>query len=134
MKTKAPVLILLLAAFAFFAFSPKHSFQKPWPVPDAWKNKVNPIKGDAASIDKGKALWSQHCKSCHGTKGKGDGPKASQLDTEPGDFTKASFQSQTDGAIYYKTHTGRDDMPSYKTKIPEVNDHWALVNFMRTLK
>lgn len=132
MKTKAPVLILLMAAFAFFAFSPKPSFQKPWPVPDAWKNKVNPIKGQ--ELEKGKALWNQHCKSCHGSKGKGDGPKASQLDTECGDFTKASFQSQTDGALYYKTYQGRDDMPSYKTKIPDVNDNWALVNFMRTLK
>ncbi|HRF17617.1 MAG TPA: c-type cytochrome, partial [Chitinophagaceae bacterium] len=97
-------------------------------------NKVNPIKGDAASLEKGKALWSQHCKSCHGSKGKGDGPKASQLDTEPGDFTKASFQSQTDGALYYKTNAGRDDMPSYKTKIPDANDNWALVNYMRTFK
>lgn len=134
MKTKAPVLIATLVAFALFAFAPKSDFQKPWPVPDAWKNKVNPIKGDAASLTEGKALWNQHCKSCHGSKGKGDGPKASQLDTEPGDFTKASFQSQTDGALYYKTNAGRDDMPSYKTKIPDANDNWALVNYMRTFK
>ena len=134
MKTKAPALIVTLVAFALFAFAPKSAFQKPWPVPDAWKNKVNPIKGDAASLTEGKALWNQHCKSCHGSKGKGDGPKASQLDTEPGDFTKASFQSQTDGALYYKTYQGRDDMPSYKTKIPDANDNWALVNYMRTFK
>ena len=134
MKTKAPALIVTLVAFALFAFAPKSGFQKPWPVPDAWTNKVNPIKGDAASLTEGKALWNQHCKSCHGSKGKGDGPKASQLDTEPGDFTKASFQSQTDGALYYKTYQGRDDMPSYKTKIPDANDNWALVNYMRTFK
>jgi mono/diheme cytochrome c family protein len=133
MKTKAFILVVTLAAFALFAFTPKSAFQpKPWPVPDAWKNKVNPIKGQ--DLDNGKALWNQHCKSCHGPKGKGDGPKSAQLDTDCGDFTKTSFQSQTDGALYYKTYQGRDDMPSYKTKIPDANDNWALVNYMRTFK
>jgi mono/diheme cytochrome c family protein len=133
MKTKVFISVVTLAAFALFAFAPKSALQpKPWPVPDAWKNKVNPIKGQ--DLDNGKALWSQHCKSCHGSKGKGDGPKAAQLDTDAGDFTKAAFQSQTDGALYYKTYTGRDDMPSYKSKIPDANDNWALVNYMRTFK
>jgi mono/diheme cytochrome c family protein len=92
------------------------------------------LKGDAASLTKGKEVYNQFCKSCHGTKGKGDGPKASQLDTECGDFTKASFQEQTDGSLFYKTYQGRKDMPSYKTKIPEANDIWAVVNYIRTLK
>ncbi|MFM2138145.1 MAG: hypothetical protein RJA57_452 [Bacteroidota bacterium] len=130
---KAPALIASLFAFGLFAFVSKDTAdQKPWPVPDNWKNKVNPIKGQ--DIETGKNLWNQHCKSCHGSKGKGDGPKTAQLDTEPGDFTKANFQSQTDGALYYKTYQGRDDMPSYKTKIPDANDNWALVNYMRTFK
>ena len=134
MKTKATLLITSMLAFGLFAFVPKSFFtQEPWPVPDAYKNKVNPLKGNAESLVTGKTLWNQHCKSCHGTKGKGDGPKASQLDTEPGDFTKASFQAQTDGALYYKTEKGRKDMPSYKTKIPDPNDIWAVVNYMRTL-
>lgn len=107
---------------------------KPWPVPDNFKNMKNPIKSDATSIADGKALWSTHCKSCHGTKGLGDGSKAAQLKTEPGDFSVASFQSQTDGSIFYKTTEGRDDMPSFKKKIPDADERWALVNFIRTLK
>jgi len=135
MKTKAFVLIAGFLSFGLFAFVPKTFLsQDPWPVPDAYKNKVNPLKGDAASVATGKTLYNQHCKSCHGTKGKGDGPKAAQLDTESGDFTKASFQSQTDGSLFYKTEKGRKDMPSYKTKIPDPNDIWAVVNYMRTLK
>jgi mono/diheme cytochrome c family protein len=135
MKSKALALIISIVTFALFSFIPKSvTNQDPWPVPDAYKNKVNPLKGDAPSVNTGKSLWGQHCKSCHGTKGKGDGPKASQLDTDPGDFTKASFQSQTDGAIYYKTEKGRKDMPSFKTKIPDPDDLWSLVNYMRTLK
>ena len=134
MKKKISVILVSLFAIAFLAFVQKSNVQEPWPVPDAYKNKVNPLKGDAGSLVTGKTLYNQHCKSCHGTKGKGDGPKAAQLDTESGDFSKSSFQSQTDGALYYKTEKGRKDMPSYKTKIPNANDLWAVVNYMRTFK
>lgn len=136
MKMKKNVTVLLFSLFTvgLLAFVPKESSQEPWPVPDNYKNKVNPLKGNAESLTTGKTLYNQHCKSCHGTKGKGDGPKAAQLDTESGDFTKASFQSQTDGALFYKTYQGRKDMPSYKTKIPDANDIWAIVNYMRTFK
>lgn len=107
---------------------------KPWPVPDADKNKVNPIEADASSIADGKALWITHCQSCHGKKGIGDGPKSAQLNTQPGDFSKATTQTQTDGSLYYKTAKGRDDMPGFKKKIPENDDIWSLVNFIRTMK
>ncbi len=133
MKKKLSVLMASLFVLALLSFIPKTTEQKPWSVPDAAKNKANPLKGDAASVATGKTLYIQHCKSCHGTKGKGDGTKASQLDTECGDFTK-DLASQTDGALFYKTSEGRKDMPSYKKKIPEANDIWAIVNYMRTLK
>ncbi|MEI7735598.1 MAG: c-type cytochrome [Ferruginibacter sp.] len=134
MKKNLIKLTAVLFTIALFAFATKTMDQKPWPVPDAFKTKANPLKGDAASVAKGKELYKQHCVSCHGTKGKGDGPKAEQLDTECGDFTAAAFQSQTDGAIFYKTSEGRKDMPSYKKKIPDANDIWAVVNYLRTLK
>ncbi len=134
MKKKYSMILAGFFGLFLMAFVTKSSFQAEWKVPDADKNKVNPLKGDAASVATGKTLYNTHCKSCHGTKGKGDGPKAAQLDTESGDFTKASFQSQTDGSLFYKTKVGRKDMPSYKTKIPDANDMWAVVNYMRTFK
>lgn len=134
MKKKYVSVFVALLGLFLLSFTPGISFQTEWKVPDADKNKVNPLKGDAASVATGKALYATHCKSCHGTKGKGDGPKASQLDTECGDFTKAAFHAQTDGSLFYKTKVGRKDMPSFKTKIPDANDMWAVVNYMRTLK
>ena len=125
------ILVALFVATLCLAFT--SSINDPWPVPDTYKTKVNPIKGNAASLVSGKELYITHCKSCHGTKGKGDGPKASQLDTETGDFTK-DLASQTDGALFYKTFEGRKDMPSYKKKITDQNDIWSVVNYMRTLK
>ena len=108
--------------------------KKPWPVPDASAKVKNPIASDAASIAEGKTLYSTHCKSCHGSKGLGDGSKAAQLKTEPGDFSSAEFQSQSDGALFYKTSEGRDDMPNFKKKLPDADERWSLVNYMRTLK
>jgi mono/diheme cytochrome c family protein len=133
MKKNISILFTLLFVTVLMAFVPK-SQNDPWPVPDKYKNMANPVKSDATSLATGKELYTQHCKSCHGTKGKGDGPKAAQLDTESGDFTKSAFQSQTDGSLFYKTFEGRKDMPSFKKKIADQNDIWAVVNYMRTLK
>jgi mono/diheme cytochrome c family protein len=135
-KLFSTVTLIIGGIFMFTMISGFKSLNqnKPWPVPDNFKNMKNPVKSDATSIADGKALYSTHCKSCHGTKGLGDGSKAAQLKTEPGDFSSASFQSQTDGSMFYKITEGRDDMPSFKKKIPEAEERWALVNFMRTLK
>src|SRR5688572_12623679 len=133
MKKKLLTLIMIVTGglmLAGFTYQQK----KPWTVPDAAKNKKNPVASSAESIAAGKALWSTHCKSCHGTKGLGDGSKAAQLKTEPGDFSKADFQSQSDGSLFYKTTEGRDDMPSFKKKIPDADERWSVVLFMRTLK
>ena len=104
---------------------------KPWPVGDKDKAMKAPAKADVTT---GKELWAKHCKSCHGSKGLGDGPKAATLKTNPGDFSSAAFQAYTDGELFFRTNKGRDEMPAYEKKIPEANDRWALVAFMRTLK
>src|SRR5687767_11125774 len=91
------VIVIIGTAFTF-----KLQEKKPWPVPDNYKKMKNPVASNAESIADGKALWTTHCKSCHGSKGLGDGPKAAQLKTEAGDFSKADVQTQTDGSIFYK--------------------------------
>lgn len=132
MKSK---ILFVLAAIVITAtaFKGMNFQKKPWPVPEASKNKKNPVASNAQSIADGKTLWNTHCKSCHGTKGLGDGPKSAQLKTEAGDFSKSDVQAQTDGSLFYKTSQGRDDMPGFKSKIPDQDDIWNLVNFIRTL-
>jgi mono/diheme cytochrome c family protein len=106
----------------------------PWPVPDKYNKMPNPVKSDAASIAAGKEIWAKQCQSCHGKSGKGDGPKAAQLKTLPDDLSKPDIQNQTDGAFFYKTSEGRKDMPSFKKKIPDQEDIWSVVNYIRTFK
>jgi len=124
----------LLPALFVIGVGFKYAQTDPWPVPDKYLKMTNPLKGDAASLNDGKQLWMQHCTSCHGKTGKGDGPKAAQLKTLPHDLSKADIQSQPDGSFFYKTLEGREDMPSFKKKIPEQDDIWAIVNYLRTLK
>ena len=133
MKKNAFIMVAAISVFILMAFV-SNKGKDPWPVPDKYLKMVNPVKSDATSIADGKALYALHCQSCHGKKGKGDGPKAAQLDTESGDFTSGDFQKQPDGAVFYKTTEGRKDMPSFKKKIPEQNDIWTVVNYIRTLK
>jgi len=106
--------------------------QDPWVVPDNYNNMDNPVAADDESLDIGKSLYNKHCKSCHGKEGWGDGSKAAQLETPCGDFTEDYFTSQSDGSIFYKTIKGRGDMPGFEKKIPDSEDVWHVVNYVRS--
>lgn len=108
--------------------------KKPWTVPDKYTKMTSPVKSDAESLKEGKALWVKHCQSCHGKTGMGDGTKAPQLKTEPGDFSKAETQKQTDGSLFYKISEGRDDMPSFKKKVEDDEEIWQVITYLRTFK
>ena len=131
--------LLIAGIIAFIVVSVTMAFSTiqqdgEWKVPEAAKNRKNPYADDKALLSVGKSLYMKHCKSCHGKEGLGDGSKASDLDTPSGDFSADEFQDQTDGSIFYKTQIGRDDMPSFKKKIPDNEDLWSIVNFIRTLE
>ena len=131
MRVQKMILPLIFIAGASFTMITQ---KDPWPVPDKYNKMANPLKGDAESLATGKEIWMKHCQSCHGKTGKGDGSKAAQLKTLPDDLSKADVQKQTDGAFFYKTSEGRDDMPSFKKKIPDQEEIWAVGNYMRTFK
>jgi len=106
---------------------------KPWVVPANFKTMKNPIAFGDASTKAGLALYTKNCASCHGRAGLGDGVKARSLKTFPGDFSKADFQKQSDGDLFYKSKIGRDEMPKYNSKLSD-DDIWNIVNYIRTLK
>lgn len=107
----------------------------PWVVPAKYKSMKSTIKaGDASIMTTGKELFNKHCKSCHGAKGLGDGPKSATLKTVVPAFNAKAFQAQSDGDIYYQSFIGRDEMPNFEKKIVDEGDKWAVVNFIRTLK
>lgn len=133
---KNPIMLVIMLVFGtliLLAFKPHLYFQEKWDVPEKYTKMENPVAGDADALEIGGELYTKHCKSCHGKTGLGDGTKAAELDTPSGDFTTEEFQAQTDGALYYKTTIGRDDMPSFKKKLADDEDRWSVVNYIRTL-
>ena len=88
---------------------------------------------DNASLKTAAVLWSKHCVSCHGERGRGDGPDAKTLEKSTPDFTADGFMSsRTDDDLFRKLTNGRRPMPGYKKKLSETQ-RWALVGFMRNL-
>lgn len=130
---RAPVFALALVGVAAAAETPK------WTAPDEEKARVNPVEATPAVLLKGQALYQKHCASCHGDKGKGDGP-AESYETEPAtDLTDPALQDRlTDGEILWKITKGRRNgtevvMPGIAQRVPVEEDRWKLVRFMRTL-
>lgn len=116
-------------AIALFAFTAP---QDDWEVPAKYKNMENKYAGDDTD-GIGEDLYKQHCRSCHGKEGYGDGSKAKELKTEMRDLTSEEVQAQTDGELYYKSIIGRDEMPNFEKKIRSEEDRWMVINFMRSL-
>lgn len=133
---------LILPIIAFFAGVLLLSFIVPqdkklggqWEIPTKYKTMKNSYADDASLLKVGKMMYSKHCKSCHGARGHGDGSKAASMETEMRSFASSEFQSQSDGVIYYQSYIGRDEMPNFEKKIPDDEDRWALINYLRTIK
>lgn len=134
----APLLVALLLLPTYPA-APTQSDDDAWEVPEADKVRKSPIASTAEVRQEGRALYRTHCLRCHGEKGRGDGPGAARLSTEPADLSDPVFQSLlTDGEIFWKISTGRRKgkevlMPAMTEKIPLEEDRWKVVAYVRSL-
>ena len=105
--------------------------QTPWAAPAGEKAKKNPLAADSKAVEQGSKIAKINCVSCHGDKGKGNGPAAVALNPKPADWTSKRVQDESDGEIFWKITNGRGPMPSWR-HLPE-NDRWAVVRYIRTL-
>jgi mono/diheme cytochrome c family protein len=124
--------VVLIAGLTLFSLA-ANAQSKAWAAPAEYKTMKNPVAQGDASNKAGMALYTKNCASCHGKTGLGDGVKARMLKDFPGDFSSAAFQGQSDGEHFYKTKTGKGEMPKYEGKLAD-DDIWNIVNFMRTFK
>jgi mono/diheme cytochrome c family protein len=77
-----------------------------------------PITGYSQNTDNGKNEYSNHCASCHGQTGKGDGPVAKSLSKAPADLTKLSAAN---GGVFpaariYEVIDGRREVGAHGTR------------------
>lgn len=112
--TKAPPPAIAAAARGLAA-----DLIKSYPVPLA--------PSVAPDFARGKALYAQHCASCHGATGRGDGPQAAGLDPPAIAFTdEARARERSVFALYQVIEQGLDgtSMTSFAELPPQ--DRWAL--------
>ncbi len=108
---------------------------------DAMKPKEPKPDFDDALRARGATLFRKKCASCHGGKGRGNGPAAEYLGRFPADLTRGQYKLRStprDGLPtsedIFRTITrgmGVGGMPAF-LRLPE-RDRWALVAFVETL-
>jgi len=99
------------------------------------------VPSDAKVLARGKVIYHSACASCHGKDGKGDGPVAANLRSQPDDLTKADYDNRStgDGQLptdydLYRTITSgihNTAMPFFKQISSD--DRWAIVEYVKTL-
>lgn len=128
------LIVLFVGATSLTSQAQDQKKAGPWKTPDKYMKMKNPTKSDDAGLLKiGKTLYAKHCKSCHGNTGIGDGPKAKQLKTFPGDFKSKEFKAIVDGDLFYRGIIGRDEMPNFEKKIASEEDQWAVINYIKSM-
>lgn len=96
----------------------------------------SPVTPTEASLSRGAKLFRTNCAVCHGEQGRGDGPAAAGMKTEP-----ANFHDQTHSSIYSPGEkywiighgTKQTGMPGFEKDLAPLQ-RWDLVNFILQLQ
>jgi copper transport protein len=95
----------------------------------------DPILSSPASIASGQTLYQQHCLSCHGPSGRGDGPAGLMLFPRPADLSVHAIPGvHSDEQLFEWITEGLPGsvMPAFEMTLTD-EERWHLVNFIRTL-
>lgn len=136
MKNSNLLAAVILTAIIFIAANVAMAQKAggPWTIPAKYKTMKSTVKAGDPSINSvGKDLFAKHCKSCHGSKGLGDGTKSASLKTLIPSFAEAKFKAEPVGNVYFQAFVGRDEMPNFEKKIPDEADRWALIAYIKSL-
>lgn len=100
-------LVLGIALVAQARFGPQDLEASPGPA--------QMVEVDSAAVVRGEPLFAANCATCHGARGRGDGPSAAQLNPPPADLTASHAYAHTDEVFYYwiENGIGGTDMPAF---------------------
>lgn len=122
------VVLLMLAGIAMV--SAHEAGEESDPVPEKYKDLVNPIPATVESLSDGKAIYEEQCASCHGVDG-----KAVMTCCEMPDFTDPVMMSEmSDGQMFAKVSDGVNGthMSPWKDVLTE-EERWNVIGYVRTL-
>lgn len=102
---------------------------------------TSPTGFTGASIVSGAKLFADNCTACHGSEGRGDGPRAKDMaiappNIAPADLTAAHLFGHSDGELFWWLSHGIDGpddkrvMPGFAGQLDD-DDRWALIDYLR---
>lgn len=81
------VITLLLACSVLLAAQTNSGSQGPASEPQTSTKKIKQVPASYTNPSSGKEMYVAYCASCHGEAGRGDGPAATALKTQPTNLT-----------------------------------------------
>lgn len=100
-------------------------------IPAPYTAMANPLPVSRETVDKGSKVYAQHCVSCHGATGLGDGEAGFKLSPLPGNLAWLSQMpmARWDAYIYWSVADGGASfgtaMPAFKDALSR-DDIWAV--------
>jgi hypothetical protein len=136
--------LVAVSALERQAADPNKDADDPYEIPEAARERRNPMVRSDIALRSAQTLWKKHCENCHGVTGRGDGPDARLHEKRKGhaprNLTNPKVQANlTDGEIFWRISKGIIEegnsviMPKYEDKIPSETERWQLVLFVREL-
>lgn len=99
----------------------------------------NPIAITEDFLKRGQDRFTIYCAPCHGAVGDGKGIVATYGARSAGYVVPANYhtdvlRAQSDGYLYDVVSNGVNNMAGYASQLPNVNDRWAIVAYVRALQ
>ncbi len=105
-------------------------------MPEAARNKTNPIPNSPEALAEAKEHWADHCAGCHANDGSANGTMGKQMYPPAPDMRQAKTQNLTDGELFYIIENGirLTGMPGWGNGTEKSTEaSWKLVHFIRHL-
>lgn len=114
----------------------RQHFVKMWGIPEPYTYMENPLPKRHETYEIGARVFADHCASCHGASGVGDGEGGRSLSPSPRNFLWLADvpEKQWDAYMYWSTAEGGDAlgtaMPAYKDKLSK-DEIWAVTEYIQ---
>jgi mono/diheme cytochrome c family protein len=122
---------LLIVAFGVMICQAQQQSAE-WVAPPEAKKLKNRVSLPGEKIDGIAMIYREKCVSCHGEKGKSNGPTSITLSVTPADLADSKVPKMKDGELFWKISKGRPPMPAFESELSET-DRWQMVNYVRYL-
>ena len=132
LKLRKLLFIALLALICVIVAYWLAQENRPWVVPEEYKNLKNPLLASQSNLNAARDIYFDKCVQCHGERGQGDGPQARSHYPLPADLTDPKLlRNVPDGEVFYQISQGRRPMPSFKDRLTQ-DQRWQLVLLVRS--